>query len=78
MYQITCAIRYGLFPAELKERKIGPHSDARLLNLANRLFRILYPENPLEAECMAKLKIIVQFVVDVYPPMWFAIKVKNS
>ena len=78
MYQITCAIRYGLFPAELKERKIGPHSDARLLNLANRLFRILYPENPLEAECMAKLKIIVQFVVDVYSPMWFAIKVKNS
>ena len=78
MYQITCAIRYGLFPAELKERKIGPHSDARLLNLANRLFRILYPENPLEAECIAKLKIIVQFVVDVYSPMWFAIKVKNS
>ena len=78
MYQITCAIRDGLFPAELIERKIGAHSDARLLNLANRLFRILYPENPLEAECMAKLKIIVQFVVDVYSPMWFAIKVKNS
>ena len=78
MYQITCAIRDGLFPAELIERKIGAHSDARLLNLANRLFGILCPENPLEAEFMAKSKIIVQFVVDVYSPMWFAIKVKNS
>ena len=77
MYQITCAIRDGLFPAELIERKIGAHSDARLLNLANRLFGILCPENPL-AEFMAKSKIIVQFVVDVYSPMGFAIKVKNS
>ena len=31
-----------------------------------------------EAEVMAKLKLIVQFVVGVYWPVWFAIKVKNS
>ena len=66
VYLITCAIRDGLFPAELKERKIGPHSPARWLNLTDRLCRIWCSETPLEADVMAKLKLIVQFVVGVY------------
>ena len=78
LYQITCAIKTGQFPTELKERKIGPHSHARWLNLANRLCRIWCCENPLDEEGMGKLKLIIQFIVGVYSPMWFSIKVNNS
>ena len=39
LYDITCAIKSGIFPENLKDQAIGVHDHARWLNLANRLCR---------------------------------------
>ena len=78
LYEITCALKNNNFPDLLKERKVGPHSHARWLNLASRLCRIWCSEHGLSDADTEKLKLIVQFMVGVYSPMWFHIKVKHS
>ena len=74
---ITNAILKGIIPPELKFKKIGPHSHARWLNLANRLCRMWCYENSLGESSLRNLKLVMKFVVGVYSPMWFNIKVKN-
>ena len=78
LYQITQGIKSGIFPDFLRERQIGPHSNARWLNLASRLCRIWCSEHGLEGAEHNNLKMLVQFIVGVYVPMWFEIKVKKS
>ena len=79
LYQMTTAIRNGgELSTSLKERNIGPHNHARWLNLANRVLMIWCSLHGLNAKNTANLKKIVQFIVAVYSPMWFQIKVKSS
>ena len=79
LYQMTTAIRNGgELSTSLQERNIGPHNHARWLNLANRVLRIWCSKHNLNAKNTANLKKIVQFIVAVYSPMWFEIKVKSS
>ena len=78
LYEITKAIQSGLFPPYMKDRAIGPHSHARWLNLANRLCRIWCSEHTLSQQDTENLKLLVEFVVGVYSPMWFEIKVKHK
>ena len=78
LYNITCAIRDGHIDVNLKRKKMGPHNHARWLNLASRLCRIWCSNHRLSTMNTLKLKKIVQFVVAVYVPMWFEIKVKNK
>lgn len=77
LYEITMAIKCGNFPPYLTDRQIGPHSHARWLNLANRLCRVWCSEHSLSQGITKTLKLIVQFVVGVYSPLWFEIKVKH-
>ena len=77
LYQITRGIQSGHFPTSLRERHIGPHHHARWLNLASRLCRIWCSEHGLENDVLGNLKSIAQFVVGVYVPMWFQIKVNK-
>ena len=74
MYQIVTAIKDRKLPTQLQNNKIGPHNHARWLNLANRICRMWCSEHNLDEENAQKLKLLVQFVVGVYAPMWFLIK----
>ena len=78
LYQITMAIKSGSFPSDMKDRGIGPHSHAMWFNLANRLCRVWCSEHSLTPHETKKLKLLVEFVVGVYSPMWFEIKVKHN
>ena len=78
LYQITQSIKAGILPNLLRERNIGPHHHARWLNLASRLCRIWCSDHGLEDRILDNLKFIVQFIVGVYVPMWFQIKVKKN
>ena len=78
LYEITCAIKNGVFPEDLKNRAIGAHHHARWLNLANRLCRAWCSENSLPRDAAQNLKLLVEFIVGVYSPLWFEIKVKHS
>ena len=77
LYMITNAILKGITRPELRFKKIGPHSHARWLNLVIRLCRMWCYENYLGESSLRNLKLIMKFVVGVYYPMWFNIKVKN-
>ena len=78
LYDITCAIKSGIFPEDLKDRAIGVHDHARWLNLANRLCRAWCSEQSLPSNAVKNLKLLVEFIVGVYSPLWFEIKVKHS
>ena len=78
LYEITKAIQSGIFPPHMKDRAIGLHSHARWLNLANRLCRVWCSEHKIIQNNTKKLKLLVEFVVGVYSPMWFEIKVKHK
>ena len=78
LYDITCAIKSGYFPQSLKDRAIGGHDHARWLNLANRLCRAWCSEHPLPPNAVTNLKLLVGFIVGVYSPLWFEIKVKHG
>ena len=78
LYDITCAIKSGIFPQNLKDRAIGVHDHARWLNLANRLCRAWCSEHTLPYTAAKNLELLVGFIVGVYSPLWFEIKVKHS
>ena len=78
LYDITSAIKSGIFPQSLKDRAIGPHDHARWLNLANRLCRAWCSEHSLPSNAANNLKLMVEFIVGVYSPLWFEIKVKHG
>ena len=78
LYQVTRGIQAGHFPDALRERNIGPHHHARWLNLAGRLCRMWCSDHGFEGANLDNLKSIVQFVVGVYVPMWFQIKVNKN
>ena len=57
---------------------IGPHSHARWLNLASRICKLWCSNHELSNESSQSLKVLVEFVVGVYSPTWFDIKVKHQ
>ena len=77
-YNMVKAIRSGTVSSQLASLEIGPVNHARWLTTANRFLRLWISENNFEEEDMRKLKLIVQFIVGVYYPMWFSVKVKHS
>jgi hypothetical protein len=76
LYKITHAINAGVFPENLKSKEIGPHSHARWLNFANRICLLWCSEIVLSVEETYNLQLLVEFIVGVYAPLWFEIKVK--
>ena len=70
LYDYTAAIRDGVVPAKLARQKPGEICHARWLTLALRLMiKYTRTESP-----STGLKNIVLYIVQVYSPMWFAIK----
>ena len=77
-YRISQAIRTGDLPTDLALLEIGPVSHSRWLTTANRLCRMWVSEHGLKGKDLINLRYIVEFIVGVYYPCWFAIKVKHS
>src|SRR6218665_2288308 len=58
--------------------KIGPVSHSRWLTTANRFCHIYVSKHGLSGKTLINLRLIVEYVVSVYYPCWFNIKVKYS
>ena len=58
--------------------EIGPVNHSRWLTTANRLLRLWVSKHGLRGRCAKNLKLIVEFIVGVYYPCWFNVKVNHS
>lgn len=77
-YRMVCAIRDGVLPARLALLEIGPVNHSRWLTTANRLLRLWVAKHGLKGKHLKNLKSIVEFIIGVYYPCWFNVKVKHS
>ena len=77
-YRIVAAIRSGVIPRNLELLEIGPVCHSRWLTTACRLCRLWMSKHSLYGKSLKSLEMITEFVVGVYFPCWFEIKVKNS
>ena len=74
-YKITNAIRTGVLPNMLALLEIGPICESRWLTKACRLSRIWVSKHGLSKKNVKNLNLIMEFVIGVYMPNWFNIKV---
>lgn len=74
LYQACNAISSGNFSFDLFKRNPGPLAHSRWLTCANRILR-LYAATEVPS---TNLKILSSFVIKVYAPTWYSIKVKSS
>ena len=58
--------------------EIGPVSHSRWLTTALRFLRIWISRHGLKGRQLQNLKLIVEFIVGVYMPNWFNVKVNHS
>ena len=77
-YKITGAIRAGVVSTTLANLQIGPINHSRWLTMANRTCRLYISKHCLSKKNSQNLKLIVEYIVGVYIPNWFNIKVKHS
>lgn len=74
LYDICCAVTNGHIEKELANRNPGKLCHSRWLTLANRLLRLyVSTKNPSQ-----KLILLANFVIKVYAPTWFEIKLKPA
>jgi len=74
LYEMCKSVDAGCCPEELSRRNPGKMAHSRWLTTANRVLRLyVSTKNP-----SASLKMLVAFVVQVYAPVWFAVKSKPS
>lgn len=77
-YMIGSAIRTAVMPDRLAYLQISPVSHSMWLTTALRFCRIWISHHKLKGDQLYNLRFIVQFLVGVYLPNWFNIKVKSS
>ena len=77
-YQIYWAIRTGKLSKVLAHLEIGPVSHSRWLTTACRMCRLWISKHGLSKKNVQKLRLIIEFIIGVYFPNWFNIKVKHS
>lgn len=74
LYAISMAIQSGVCSEDLARQDPGRLAHSRWLTAANRMLRLYVAT----ARPSANLKVLVSFVLKVYVPSWFAIKIKHS
>ncbi|GBO26824.1 hypothetical protein AVEN_202403-1 [Araneus ventricosus] len=74
LYRICLAIQHGSCSSSVTDNSPGKLSHARWLTSANRLLR-LYTGTPSPSQ---NLIILMKYVMLVYAPMWFEIKMKSN
>lgn len=72
LMEISQAISKGHCPPDLAKKNPGKLSHARWLTLANRVLRLYVATN----EPSENLKTLVLYIMRVYAPMWFRIKLE--
>ena len=77
-YKVVCAIRSGILPPKLHLLQIGPVSHSRWLTTANRICRIWISNHDIQGKDLENLRSISEFILGVYFPCWFKIKVEHS
>lgn len=74
LYQMARAISNGEIPADLSNKKPGGIAHSRWLTKANRLLRLyVTTNNPSQ-----NLKILANYIIKVYTPMYFNVKYYSS
>ena len=77
-YMMINTIRTGVLPERLAHLEIGPVCHSRWLTTALRFLRIWISKHGLKGKKLQNLRMIVEFIVGVYMPNWFNIKIKHS
>lgn len=78
-YRMVHAIQSGIIPKDLVFLEVGPICHSRWLTTANRFLRLWISVHGLADEAViTNLKRIIEFIMGVYYPMWFRIKVQND
>lgn len=78
LYQLVGAVRSGNLPRELALRKTGKMVHSRWLTFAEVVLLLWMSRHGLSGELLQRLEIVVTYIVSVYAPMWFNIKVRHS
>ena len=76
-YRIETAIRIGVLPENLINLEIGPVSHSRWLTTANRFWSFWFYFYFLTEKNFKNLRLIFEFIVGVYYPCCFQVKVKQ-
>lgn len=77
-YRLLLAIRSGHLSPELAIRKCGLIVHCRWLTTGESLMMLWMSDHGFSGETLRKFRLIVNYVVNVYFPMFFEIKVKHS
>ena len=77
-YMMVNAIRTGVVSVDLANMDIGPVNHSRWLTAANRFMRLYVCKHGFKGKNLTNLKLIVEFIVGVYYPLWFEAEVKNN
>ena len=77
-YKICQTVISGTLTEDLANQKPGTVVHSRWLNTGSSLLLLWVCKHGLEGDNLKNLELIVKFLVSVYFPMWFQIKVKHS
>ena len=78
LYQRWRAIHTGKLTRDVALCKSGPIVHSRWLTTAETLLKMYQSKHRLEDDLSKRLETIVTYIITVYCPMWFTIKIKNS
>ena len=77
-HRITNAVRKGKMDEDLAALTVGQTGHSRWLTTANLFCDWWFRDHGLEGELLARLREIVDFIINVYFPCWFQIKINHS
>ena len=77
-YKLVQAVKAGKLPPELQDMKCGRICHARWLTTAECIIFMWTREHGLTGKNLKLLRLLVKFCLEVYFPLYFAIKVKHS
>ena len=77
-YKLVSCLESGILNPSLVNRKCGNLCHRRWLTTGQAILWLYISEHGLEGDILKNLKVLSQFVAQVYFHMWFRIKVKHS
>ena len=77
-YNMVAAVRAGSASDQLANLEPGPVNHSRWLTTANRFLRLWISDHGFTGEEANNLKLICNYIVSVYYPMWFYYKMHND
>ena len=76
-YNMVMSIRAGKVSLQILLLAIGKVSHARWLTTANRFLKLWVSKHNFKGKDLKNLETIVEFILAVYYPMWFAAKIEH-